>query len=389
MGKIVLWLFGRYRVRCLGSAHFIATVLMKQLPEAYGHELCDGGVEFYIPRRKKKRFDAIAAEYGLCAEYICEEGLPMLLYRYRRRAGIPVGILLFFMTVILSGSTVWNIELEDSGNVPAEVILSRLEDMGLKYGAFIPSLNLDSMCTRYVSEYDDLAWISVNMYGSTAKVEVLEELHGGDDFDRTPSSLVSECDGQVAYLNVTSGTPQVNVGDTVLAGEGLVSGIVEYKDGSVRAVRSVGEVYAYTRRTAEVFIPFEYDRKVPTGLSESRRTLMIFGFPIKLYINEMKLNENYDTIIEVKRASLPFDTLLPLSVETVTRTGYAFETVRLTEEEVMRLAEKRAGEVIAEAAQDCELLGRTVTKTLSEGGCLVKCELYCLENIASEIPLMK
>lgn len=381
---VLNFVLGSYRVTCIGSPHRAATFVLKCCPFACLPKRRDDGMSFTIPARYRKRVTVAAYEYGLTVTFDNGHGLARLFERYRRRIGIPVGLLLFFCMLWLSGNVVWNITLDDDRGASREIILERLGEMGLQNGAFIPSLDLDSMCTRYILEYDDLSWISVNMYGNTAKVEVLRELRRPAKESDVPSDLVSKCDGQIVRFNVTSGTPVTKVDETVLKGQPLVSGIVQYKDGSVKAVRSVGEVYAYTRRSLEVFVPYGYVRRVPTGVEKTYKTLRLFGINIKLYINELKSNESCDKIAMEKVFSLPSGVKLPISLTTVTCTEYTEASETLTKDAARAMAEARMEEAIAAACSDCELLSRTVAASDTENGCKVTAELYCIENIAVE-----
>lgn len=115
-------------------------------------------------------------------------------------------------------------------------------------------------------EYNDIVWVSASIDGSRLKVQIKEnEDTFREDTDdgsgeEHPTDLIAETDGVITQIVTRSGVPQVHAGDTVKAGDLLVSGRIEVLDDS-------GEVvgYQYQRSDADVFADtqIEYADSIP------------------------------------------------------------------------------------------------------------------------------
>lgn len=332
-----------------------------------------------------------------------EGGLPHLLYRYRKRVGIPIGALLFAWILWMSSHVIWSIDVSGNQTVSDTVIKERLEQLGCGVGSYIPHLDLWQICNRYLLYSDDLVFISVNLEGTVAHVEVMERQEKEESDwetpnDDTPSNLVASCDGQIVRYEVSSGQAVVKVHDVVRKGELLVSGIVNTKknpDNTFRLERAVGRVYAQTRRQFSVSVPLESKQTEVIREEMVEKSVIFFGFPLKVFKKGGKIQGEYDIIKEKTRWEL-FRTWpllksvsLPIETERVMRVQYTERTVVLSEEEALERAYEQLWAQYSAVFCDKEVLRYEVSESLSADGRAVELSMWveCIENIATEVPI--
>ena len=132
----------------------------------------------------------------------------------------------------------WTIEVVGNETVSSDEILDFLEEEGLKIGSYKSALNPRELERKTLLELKELSWIAVNITGSTVTVEVNERILPPDmylDNDKA-CNIVARYTGQIHSMDIYDGQSDLQVGDTVLAGDLIVSGIVE--DGKDRPALS-------------------------------------------------------------------------------------------------------------------------------------------------------
>lgn len=320
---------------------------------------------------------------------IYEKGLAKLLSRYRRRPGIIVGLLLFFAVLRISGMFIWRVEVECPSGVDPLEVKQTLEELGCGTGTFIGACDFYKLSNDFIRQSSDVSWISVNMEGTTAKVELRSQLEGRRITSRDkPSNLIASRDGCVDFYVVCSGTPAVKVSQTVKKGELLVAGMLENKNtGEIRLMRSIGSVYAETLHRITVDVPFENERDVFTGRSETRKTLKIFSNNIKLYITDEILFEKYDKITTEDEIILFGIIRLPVTLTTTVYNEYAVEKATLTPDEAMAKANSEFIDACDAELSGADILSETVEREEYDSGCRITAVVRCLEDIASEVPI--
>ncbi len=360
----------------------------------YGH--------FRVFLSDRERVRAVCADYsGLRIE--AESGLPHLLFRYRRRLGIPVGAFLFGLLVWMSSHVIWSMDVKGNDTVSDVVIKENLEKLGCGIGSYIPNLDLWQVCNRYLLLNDDLAFISVNMEGTVAHVEVMErqakqssEWEPSDD--GAPSNLVAARDGQIVRYEVSSGQASVKVHDVVRKGELLVSGVVNTKknpDNTFRLERAVGRVYARTKRQISVSVPLKQTQLVPFREETLERSLIFFSSSLKVFKKGGKIPTGYDIITEKKQWVLFRDwpilspVSLPIFSERTVGVYRKEQTKTLSEEEAKQEAYAKLWAEHEKVLQDTETVRYEITEGLSPDGSAYEINMWveCIENIAVEVPI--
>lgn len=307
-------------------------------------------------------------------------GLPFFLKKYRLRAGFAAGLVIYAVSLAVLSSFIWNIEVCGNTTLSSKDILSACSELGLYEGARISDLDAELLRTRLALKFEDIAWASVNIEGVKATVNISESI-GDKNEAQKPCNLVAARDGIITALEVTEGSIAVKLGQTVAAGELLVSGITEYKDGTSSFGPSSGKVYAETSRTLSCLASFVQTETVYVGDPIKRSVLSVFGLDIPLYFGTLKGNFETDTDVHrIEHNSM----YLPVILTQTTFKRTDIRAFEINETEAKALAEKMLTELEMEELKDVEILSKNVTFEVTGKGVRITGEYSCRENIAEQ-----
>jgi similar to stage IV sporulation protein len=229
---------------------------------------------------------------------------------------------------------------------------------------------------------DTLSWISVNIIGTVANVEVRERETKAPDEPTRPANLVAKKSGIIEEVRIYRGNVIVGAGQYVKEGELLVSGLFDSVQEGFRYTRASGKVYARTVEEFCIEIPYEYETKRYTGVEYCEKILNFFDFSMnisKKYGNEdilcdkINIVENYNLFGRVQT---------PFAVETVKYLEYetVFET--RSAEAAEELAYFELDKKLSEMSEDSTLLKKTVTPLIRDDRFILHCVIVLIEDIA-------
>ncbi len=331
--------------------------------------------------RLRAMLDA-CAQRGIDIRVTVRGGLPVLAYRYRMRAGLAVGLLLMIALLFVSGRVIWDIRIEGDASVTGTQLREQLDACGLRIGTWIPSLDTDEVESRLLVSSDDVAWVSVNMKGTVAYVQVRELKQPESQRTDEPTNLVARCDGVIESVKLIAGEVSVQPGDLVREGELLVSGV---RDSSVQGygvASAQGEVFARTEHTLTVKLDRVSEQKVYTGQKIVEKTLFFFGKTIKITKSTGIMEGNCDTIKRLEIFDLGQEAVLPVSVETTIVQTYELRQVTLNDEQLTARAYEQLGRALTAATENATLISKQISTELTDTGILLVCRYRCVENIA-------
>ena len=331
----------------------------------------------YVRLRGKSRYRKETRE---------KQGLQRLFARYHKRKGLLVGGILAVLLMIASSLFVWDITVTGAKAFPEAVILEKLAEKNFKLGTFIPLVNTDDIEQSFMLEMDALSFISINLRGTVASVEVRERLSETEIVDKqTPSNLIAAYDGQIEALQVTGGVCTVKIGDTVKKGTLLVSGVIDSRAFGYRLVRARGEVFARTTLTFQTEIPYENTEKVYTGRFFTKKSIKFFSKTIKLFGKDSISPTSCDKI-ETERRIYLFDTIkLPVFIRETRYAEYETVTKTLTESQALKKAYAEIRAMSEEILQDAEILGRHTYISENDGKLCMTQQIECMIDIAKEV----
>lgn len=318
------------------------------------------------------------------------KGLPALIRRYRKRPGIPLGILIFCVILGMSTQFIWRIEVKGCETIDEKEVRELLGELGVSVGAYIPPLDCHKICNRYLYESDDVAWITVNMAGTTAYVELLERKSPEKTEESVHNDAVCNItaakSGVVQRLEVYSGMAVVKPGDYVEKGQLLISGVVETRYAGYRVTGASGRVIAQTSDILEYTQPREVKIKSATGEIIRETQYEVFGKILNLTLKQWTLPEKYDIITKEEQVTLFGAVRLPVIKRVSTCSGWVWRDVTLTGEELSREAWSKMNALIRQRFAGADIISRVTEQYETEDGYSIVCEFICEEDIALASP---
>lgn len=386
-----LWskIVGRCVVRCGKEDAEVFLGIIRDGNFSADSLICEG--DFYsvtIPEIRAVEFERCAAEVGI--EYTVQRlfGLPLLIYKYKRRPGIIIGVLLFFFIIGLSGRVIWDFEITGNKNISDIEIIEVLESLGCGPGAMISEIDFDMIQNDALLKSDNLAWISVNMDGNLARVEVREKrivpIKGAPP-KGSYANIVAAEDGVIELCKVRNGEVCVEIGDVVKKGELLISGVIDVGENDIRYEYADGEIMARVSRRIESFVPYKYTENVPTGEKKTDLTLKIFGKMIKLSEGGSIDYKLYGKIKEDRKLSLPFGITLPMRLERIEYSELTETVVNISEDEAMLLAISDAYTKLRDMTDSLQVISVREVLETNEEGVTVTLVVYGVTDISANL----
>ena len=329
----------------------------------------DGSLSVRIRTGKFALLQSLA-EKALCEiEVAAERGAPFFARRYAGRYVFLAGLCLCFILVAFVSVHVWDIEVIGNSGVSAERILRNLREVGFGIGVRSSQIDPARLEDLMLLRIKELSWLTVNVTGTRATVEVRERVPAPEILDqKTPCNIVARKSGVIEKINVLEGAGQVSAGDTVNAGDLIASGIVDTAAG-LRLVRADAEVVAKTWYTLEAAIPLEYTLKTPTETEKRKYAVVIGGKRINLYFSSSIFGEDCDKIIERMQLSLLGGIVLPVVLETATVRSYEKATGTFDSEYAENILERTLILRLESVSGGAEVVG-TDFEFREEGGLL-------------------
>lgn len=388
MSKFSRFVFGAYTLAVPSeqAPKAMNVLITNNIP--FGKSRAEGGdVLLLLSRRGLRRYLAVTGGFLFGERAFCH-GLPELFRRYRLRAGVFAGLLIFIASVTLSSFFIWDVNVTGNVNITAEEMRERLSAYGVREGAFIPALDMNDIASRVLLEAGNISFLKINMHGTVANVEVRERREGEkEEAHSSPSNLVARYSGQIERLEVMGGSCKVEYLTPVKKGELLVSGIIDSAALGYRLVRSRGKVFARVTLTYESEIPLEITEKTYTGEEKSKKSIIFFAKSLNISKKTSVSYEKYDTIISKEKIYLFGKIELPVFEVTETYREYRDVSRTLTESEARARALAEIDEKSRAELSGAEILSRTVETEMRDGSLFARTEVYCIMDIAEEVKI--
>lgn len=261
----------------------------------------------FTTEREFQELKIPAENSGMTLKIIKSRGLKTFSKRHKWRCGTVLGIVLAFCFWIFMSGFIWEVEVLATEGVNVENFTESLSDLGVKIGARKSKIDIIQVQNQLMNEYSELLWVSLNIFGGKAQVEMSEFIEQKDITDtKKPVNIVAKKKGEIVLVKGYNGVNVVKEGDNVTKGSLLISGVVKNFDGSEYFTHAKGEVFAKTKNKEKITLQYK-NKSYITAQAENRYYLYAFSLKIPLGLRtkgEFLVQSN--KLLESGKTVLPF-----------------------------------------------------------------------------------
>ncbi|MBQ2895197.1 MAG: sporulation protein YqfD [Oscillospiraceae bacterium] len=331
-----------------------------------------------------RRAETAARRCGCTLAILRRQGGRAALSRLRRQGYLCAGALAALLLLFVSSLYIWDIQVvENDSTVPDREILAVLEEIGVGCGRRWVGLSSDMIRNAALLRLPELSYLTVNVHGSQAEVlargrEPVPELRA----EQSPASITAKTGGVITEMHVLEGEQLVAVGDTVMAGDVLVSA-----ERGGRLVCAEAEITARTWRELTAAAPLQGSIAEPEGAAR-RRFAVIFGKRrVNFSFNSGIHGGTCDRITRVYPLALPGVFTLPVSFVCETSRELVSRSVEQDPARLeAELRETLRQTLRTELGDTGSIVSERFTVSQGDGLLYVTLRAECTERIDSETP---
>ena len=314
-----------------------------------------------IYRSDLKKLQKTAKEFDIKLNIYEYDTLSSEIIRRRRRFGIIIGVAIVIAASLYFSNVIVTIEIQGSETVSEAVIMSALEEIGIKKGTPFGQIDYIYCENSLRLMVNDISWVGMHRTGHRLVVEITEIVQKPDMLEeRLPCNILSAKEAEIVSVSVLDGQLMHKIGDYVFPGDMLINGVTSDATGHVTLHHAMGEIIGIYEDTAEFEGEFTKVRLTPTGKTDTRRKIDLFGLKIPLYLGknsyEYREEENFSAPLVL------FGKELPISFEKTKYKEIQRAESTLSEEELSAELMEKVFLYEKNFLSNCEILDREITE---------------------------
>lgn len=330
----------------------------------------------------------IAKKTKTKVKIISRHGFKAKMKKHRRRKFFLAGLLMFVTFMFIMSNFIWDIEINGLTYTSKDEMLEILNRNGLKSGTLKQKIDQMQLKNSILSQRSDLSWIWIDIKGTRAIVNVAEQKKPPEIADDAPCDIIASKDGVISSYTATSGTAKIKEGDSVLAGQLLISGVMQSEIINARYTKATGEVFARTWHTKTDTFSTKIYPLCENGKQKTYLTLNIFGKDLNLFFKKNPHFETYNEENYQKDINF-FGAYSGLKLKSSVLKQTAPKEQILCEEELLKYAEKKLFEkIIPELSENYTVLNQNISfEKLSDETYKITLTAEFNEQIGISVPI--
>lgn len=387
MNKL-MWYFLGYEVMQITGATpqwAINELTRQRIPFWDIRWLDDFTVQICLFKRDTERASEIAERQMCEAQRMGGRSILYACSGLFRRPLLLILLLLSVAAVLVLPKFLWFYEVVDNETVPDAQILRELDEIGIGIGTYGPDIHPKWIKDHILEAMPQLEWITVTQNGCRAQVVVRERKSAPQTLKRRVcADVIATKDGLITEQYILAGQPLHKVGDIVLKGEKLVSGIVDLES-RFQVQHAQADIFARTWRSITVKTPAFCFQKRPKPKDHHSIWLELGKKRIKIFGNSGITYDGCDKMIDRKILSLPGNLSLPVSVVTETYIPYELHEQALDAQWSRSMMEHYMRQRVRGDMQAGEILNMQVQLSNADRCYLLNGSAECREMIAETV----
>ncbi len=323
----------------------------------------------------------IARQAGVRLRVRRRHGIPFFVHKYKHRWGLLAGAAIFLIITISMQSFVWTVDIHGADTISQSRLRAELSDRGVFEGAYKNHIDPQRVERTLMQEMDSIGWMSVNIIGTKAEIEIKEkEQKPLIEDHNVPANVTASCDGIIQSVRCRRGMTKTMTGSAVKKGQLLVSGIVDNALGEISFVNADAIVMAKTHRE-ETFFTELAGESLQAESSFLRQNLKFLWFCLPMRFSSA--SEVHTSRYVTEKVCIN-DTSLELGTVTEYGTQFVTDTYEMT------LQQGRQRLLVDEALyrvfclSHCEEISAKLNFFESENNISLTATYSCLEDIANK-----
>lgn len=319
-----------------------------------------------------------AKESSMKVRMVKKSGLPFFLNRYIHRTGLIAGfIFAAFLLIFLSGR-IWIIEVTGNETLTDEEVIEAFEEAGLTVGVNKRKLQLPKIESSAMLRLSDASWAAVNIRGCVAEINVrdLEKIPEIETHSGT-SNIIASKDGQIAILEVYRGSAVAGVGQAVLKGEPIISGVTQSRLDTTLFTDAYGYVVAKTN----IKVQTKTDNHIIEYIPTQKKIWSLYFSGVELLPQKKVSDSCYEhrSRLEINGKTLPFG----LNYRLYTTFEEKEKTISKEMAELMALTDYSLE--CYYATGHTQIIEQDVDISSEEGCFVITGNCFCYENIGKTV----
>lgn len=282
-------------------------------------------------------------------------GVPFFMSKMMARKIFVAGLLACILFWCLASGFIWDIRIEGNLSLTEDVLLDYLEERGIHTAMKKKDLEIEALEQALREDYDLITWMSAQLEGTTLLIRikenempdyaVKEQKEDGQGVDLTATR-----DGVVTYIITRKGIPLVAQGQSVKAGDVLVSGAIPVynEDTTVRKYQFVeadADIILRYGKNVTIEEAVAYEEKLYTGKTIKIPVLGVGERAFSFRLSKIPY-EYYDVSEEKRQVRLLDHLYLPVCYGKRTVQEYEIAIKKHTDAEMKVLLQARWDKII-------------------------------------------
>ena len=284
------------------------------------------GYAFFIKKSMERSVEVLAKKANVELILKSQKGLPYFFKEHKKRKVLFACMILCAMIIFGFSQFIWEITVSGGEVYSESEILKYVTDHFYHLGTLKFQVDCNELEEHLREDYEEIAWVSCSVQGTRLHIDLKETLDRKTKQNpKKPCDIIANKSGIITKMAVKSGTPLVNVGDSIKKGSTLISGLIYYysDDFTVTQTDQIKADGQIIMRTKEVYydqIPVRYYEKKITKRKKQIKQIYIGSYQINFPQKSRK--EHTNLVVDRKALRIGRSFYLPIGMTIQTTEDY-------------------------------------------------------------------